>query len=136
MTASDPVPTALPTSLRWATRLLLAEAAAVVVVVAYLAYAFLSAAGADLVGTLGVIGYAAMMTVGLAVVAMALTRRKPRARAPALVLQLLGVVVAYYLATAGMWWLSLVVAVIALVVITLLLVPATTTALTPPPAAR
>jgi hypothetical protein len=126
VTATGP----LPRPLRWAARLLVGEAVVVAIVVAVLAYRWLRVAGAEPVGTGGVIGYAAVMVAALAGVAAALARRKPRARAPAIVLQLLGVVVAYYFATAGLLWVSLLVAAVALLVITLLLMPATTAALT------
>ena len=125
MTTTGP----LPRPLRWAARLLAAEAVVVAVVVAVLAYLWLGEAGADPTGTVGVIVYAAVMVAALAGVAAALARCKPRARAPAIVLQLLGVVVAYYLATSGLLWVSFLVAAVALLVITLLLVPATTAAL-------
>lgn len=123
---------AVPTPLRWAARLLIAESVAVVVVVAGLAFRWLSDAPADPLGTLGVLLYAVIMAAALAGLGVALLRRKPRARAPAIVLQLLAVVVAYYLVMEGLVALSLAVVALALLVITLLMLPASTAALTGP----
>jgi hypothetical protein len=120
----------VPAPLKWAARLLVAEAVAVVVTVAGLAFQWLREAPADPLGTVGVILYAAIMAAALAGVGLALLRRKPRARAPAVVLQLVGVVVAYYLVMEGLLVLSLAVAALALLVITLLMLPSTTEALT------
>lgn len=119
-----------PAPLRWAVRLLALESAAVAVVAVLLAYEAVTAEAADPVGALAVVVFALLMAGALAGLALALTRRKPRARAPAIVLQLLTVVVAYYLTVAGLLWLSLPVAALALLVITLLLAPTTSAALT------
>jgi len=120
----------LPAPLKWAARLVFAEAVAVVVTVTGLAYRWLRETPADPLGTVGVLLYAAIMAGALAGLGVALARRKPRARAPAIVLQLLAVVVAYYLVMEGLVVLSLAVAALALLVITLLMLPATTAALT------
>lgn len=124
-----PADTALPTTLRWAVRLLVAESAVVASVALLLVYEALTAETADLVDALAVVVFAVMMAAALGGLAFALARRKPRARAPALVLQLLGVVVAYFLTTAGLLWWSVPVALVALAVITLLLTPSTSAAL-------
>jgi hypothetical protein len=121
---------ALPTPLRWAVRLLAIEALVVGAVAGWLAYEGLTAESSDPLDALAVVVFVALMAAALGGLALALARRKPRARAPALVLQLLTVVVSYFLLTAGLFWWSIPVAVTALVVITLLLTPATTTALT------
>jgi hypothetical protein len=108
---------------------MLAETVAVAAVALLLMYEGLTAETADPMDALAVVVFVAMMAAALGGLAFALARRKPRARAPALVLQLLGVVVAYFLTTAGLLWWSVPVAGVALTVITLLLTPSTTAAL-------
>jgi hypothetical protein len=120
----------LPAPLRWAVRLLVLESVAVAAVALLLAYEGLTAEAGDPVDALAVVAFALLMAAALAGLALGLARRKPRARAPAIVLQLLTVVVAYYLTAAGLLWLSLPVAALALLVITLLLAPTTSAALT------
>jgi drug/metabolite transporter (DMT)-like permease len=94
-----------------------------------LVYEGFTAEVTSLVDALALAGFTALIAAVLAWLAFALSRRKPRARAPAIVLQLFGVVVAYFLVTAGLGWFSLPVAAAALSVITLLLTPATSAAL-------
>ncbi len=124
-----PADTALPAPLRWAVRLILVESVVVAGVALLLIYEGLTAETADPMDALAVVVFVAMMAAALGGLAFALARRKPRARAPALVLQLLGVVVAYFLITAGLPGWSVPVAVVALTVITLLLTPSTSAAL-------
>jgi hypothetical protein len=122
-------PDRLPGALRWAARLLAAEALTVAGLVIYLGFETATAGAADLTDAVALIGFAILLAAAAAGLAVALARRKPRARAPAIVLQLLGVVVAYYLATTTVAWLAAPVVAVALLVITLLLVPSTTAAL-------
>jgi hypothetical protein len=129
----SPVTTAAtrpPSTLRWVVRLLGGETVTAALVAAWLAYGGFTAEVASLVDALAVAGFAAVLAAALGGLSFALSRRKPRARAPAIVLQLLGVVVAYFLTTVGLAWLSVPVAAVALLVVTLLLTPSTTAALT------
>lgn len=119
----------LPAPLRWAVRLLVAEAVVGASVTGLLVYEGVTAEVASLADALAFAGFTALIAAALAGLAFALSRRQPRARAPAIVLQLFGVVVAYFLVTAGLGWFSLPVAAAALSVITLLLAPATSAAL-------
>lgn len=120
----------LPRTLRWAVWLLGLEAAVVVLAAGYLLYAGLTSESEALAAVLALPAYVLVMGAALAGVCAALAHRRPRARAPAIVLQLLGVVVAYFFTTAGLVWLSVPVAGVALLVITLLLTPGTNQALT------
>jgi hypothetical protein len=124
--ATDP----LPTPLRVVVWLLAGEAALVAGLTGLLVYEGFTAEVASLTDALAVAGFAAVMAAALGGLAYALAKRKPRARAPAIVLQLFGVVVAYFLTAAGLVWLTLPVGALALLVITLLLTPATNAALT------
>jgi hypothetical protein len=126
-----------PAPLRWAVRLLAAEAVVAGLYAVFLGYLGVTEPAADAGSAWAVTAYAALIAAALAGVAFALSRRKARARAPAIVLQLLGVVAAYGLTATGLWWLSVPVALAALLVITLLLTPSATAALAgSPPAAR
>ncbi|HET8660316.1 MAG TPA: hypothetical protein VFM55_15120 [Micromonosporaceae bacterium] len=116
---------ALPGPLRWAVGLLAAEAAAVVLVVAYLVYADLTADAASRRSALLVTGYAALVAAALGGLAWALSRRRAWARSPAIVLQLLLLPAAYYMVSGGLFWLGLPLGATALLVIGLLLTAAT-----------
>jgi hypothetical protein len=120
----------LPGPLRVAVWLLAGEAVLAGGLTGLLVYDAFTLEVASLTDALAVAGFAALVAATLGGLALALARRKPRARAPAIVLQLFGVVVAYFLTTAGLVWLTLPVGALALLVITLLLTPSTHAALT------
>jgi hypothetical protein len=121
--------TALPSPLRWAAWLLIAEAVAAGLAAAFLVYQGVADESANLGDALAVAGFAAVAAVALAGLAAALRRRKARARAPAIVLQLLVVMLAYVLLTQGVVWLGVPLGLVGVAIATLLLAPATTAAL-------
>jgi hypothetical protein len=122
--------TELPTPLLWAVRLLVVEAVGAGLVAVFLVYQGIADEANNLGDALAVAGFAGVIGAALAGLALALARRKPRARAPAIVLQLLSVMFAYALLTSGVGWLGLPIGLLGVVVATLLLAPATTGALT------
>jgi hypothetical protein len=122
----------LPPTLRWAVRLLAVEAAGVGLLAAFLLYRDLSGGATDLRGALGVTAYATLTAAALAGLAVALSRRKARGRAPAIVLQLLAIALASFMIQGGLAWLGVPVTLLGLLVAVLLLVPATTAALSQP----
>lgn len=119
----------LPPALRWAVVLLALEAVGAAATAVAQLYFALTDDVMSRTAALSVPAYILVIGAALAGVAAALVRRRPRARAPALVLQLLGVVVAYVLTTSGLFWLAIPVAAVALTVITLLLTPQVSQAL-------
>ena len=122
---------ALPsqTTLTWAIRLLAAEAAALALLVIFLAYADLTGRADSAAGALGVIVSAAAMAALLGWLGWNLSRRRGWARGPAIVLQLLLLPIGYTMATGGLWWLGLVVMAVGLCGAGTLLAPATRAAL-------
>jgi hypothetical protein len=122
--------TELPSPLRWAVRLLVVEAVGAGLAAAFLTYQGIVDDAANLGDALAVAGFAVVTGGVLAGLALALSRRKPRARAPAIVLQLLAVMFGYALLTGGVGWLGLLVGLLGLAVATLLLTPGSTGALT------
>lgn len=125
----SPTSSELPRTLRWAVWLLAFEAVAMGGVVVFLIYKDLTGEAAGLGAALAVTGFAAVIGATLAGLAVALSRGKARARAPAIVLQLLAVMFAYLLITAGLFWLGIPVAVLGVAVTTLLVAPPTTAVL-------
>lgn len=123
-------PTDLPSPLRWAVWLLVVEAVGAGLAAVFLAYQGFADEAADLGDALAVAGFALVVAALLGGLALALSRRKPRARAPAIVLQLLAVMSALATLTGGGAWLGLPVGVLGVAVATLLLSPGTTGALT------
>lgn len=126
------IPTDLPAPLRWAVWLLAVEAAGGGVLAAILLYQGFAAEPTDRGNALALAGFAAVLAAVLAGLALALSRRKPRARAPAIVLQLLAVMLAYLLVTEGLVGVGLPIAVLGIVVVTLLLAPSTNALLQEP----
>lgn len=122
--------TELPRPLRWAVWLLILEAVVTAVVALVLGYLAIAAEPDDLTRAMAVAGYVALLAAGLAGAAAGLHRRKPRARAPAIALQLLAVMLAVMFATSGRPLLALPVALLGMVVVTLLVAPSTHAALT------
>jgi hypothetical protein len=122
--------TELPTPLLWAVRLLVVEAVGAGLVTVFLVYQGIADEATNLGDAVAVAGFAAVIAAALAGLALALAARKPRARAPAIVLQLLAVMFAYALLTSGVGWLGAPIGLLGIVVATLLLAPGTTGALT------
>jgi peptidoglycan/LPS O-acetylase OafA/YrhL len=118
-----------PATLRWAIWLLLGEAAALGLLTLYLVYEDVTATTTDLTSALLVTAFAAGGTVVLVLLARALGRRRPAARAPAIVLELMLLPVGYYMIGGGIGWLGIPLMLLGLLVCGLLLSPPTTRAL-------
>ncbi|RLK13577.1 hypothetical protein DER29_4601 [Micromonospora sp. M71_S20] len=99
---SDPI----PVTLRWAVRLLRAEAVAVGLVAAWLLWADLTATTTDLTSALLVTAFAIGAAAALWALGGALTRRRAGARAPAIVLQLMLLPIGWFMVQGGMAWLG------------------------------
>jgi hypothetical protein len=113
----------LTPTLRWAVRLLVVEAIAVGLMAALIGYGGLTGVAAERSDALTVAGFVALVAVALAGLAAALHRRKPRARAPAIVLQLLLVMLGVVVLTGGAVWLGAPFVLLGVVVATLLFAP-------------
>jgi hypothetical protein len=120
---------AAPATLAWAVRLLLAEAAALAVVTAFLIYQDLTGSPLSLSVAIALTVFAALGAAGVAMVARALARRSAGGRGPAVVIQLMLLVVSSYMVQGGLLWLGIPLIVLGLTVGVLLLAPATTRAL-------
>lgn len=117
------ISTGLPSALRWAVWLLLAEAALAGLVAVLLGYQGVAAEPASLADALALAGFIAVIAAALAGLAVALSRRKPRARAPAIVLQLIAVMFGYLLLVSGLPLLGVPLGLLGIAVATLLLTP-------------
>jgi hypothetical protein len=126
MPAEPPGPTPQPSqaTLVWAVRLLAAEAAALFLLVIFLAYEGLTATAGSAPGALAVTLYAALMAALMGGLGWMLWRRRAWARGPAIVLQLLLVPIGYTM-VSGRLWLGLVVMAVGLCGAGTLLAPAT-----------
>ena len=100
---SDPVPAAL----RWAVRLLRAEAVALGLVAAWLIWSDLTAHSTDLTSALLVTAFAVAGAAALWALSGALVRRRAGARAPAIVLELMLLPIGWYMIQGGLGWLGL-----------------------------
>ncbi|SCG53480.1 hypothetical protein GA0070614_2242 [Micromonospora coxensis] len=120
---------AAPDTLRWAVRLLRAEAVALALLAGWLIWADLTATKTDLVSALFVTGFAIAGAAALWALGGALARRRAGARAPAMVLQLMLLPVGWFMLQAGMGWLGVPLMALGLGVCALLLSPPTTRAL-------
>jgi hypothetical protein len=118
-----------PGTLTWAVRLLLAEAAGLGVVAAYLVYQDLTAAAASVGVAVALTVAAALGALGVATVARSLARRSAGARGPAVVVQLMLLVTSYYMLQAGQLWLGVPLIALGAGAGILLLAPPTTKAL-------
>ncbi|GGO09418.1 hypothetical protein [Micromonospora parathelypteridis] len=118
-----------PVTLRWAVRLLWAEAAVVGLLAAWLVWADLTATTTDLASALLVTAFAVGAAVVLWALGRALLRRKAGARAPAIVLQLMLLPIGWFMIQAGLGWLGVPLMVLGLGVGWLLVSPPTTRAL-------
>jgi hypothetical protein len=118
-----------PATLRWAIWLLLGEAVALGLLTLYLLYEDLTADATDLALALLITAFAALGTVALVLLARALGNRRPGARAPAIVLQLMLLPVGYYMIGGGLAWLGVPLMALGIAVCVLLVSPPTTRAL-------
>lgn len=120
----------IPSTLRWAVRLLFAEAAVLTVVTMWLFVLDLTAERTARVSVaIGVTVFAALAVVVLLAVARALAVRRSGARGPAMVLQLMLLVIGYYMVQGGLAWLGVPVLLVGLSTGLLIVSPATTRAL-------
>ena len=118
-----------PATLVWAVRLLLAEAAALAVLTAYLIVQDVTADAADRVVAIALTVFAALGAVAVAALGRALARRSGAARGPAIVVQLMLMVLSYYMLKAALWWLGVPLLLLGLTVTVLIVLPPTTRAL-------
>ncbi|RLP90260.1 MULTISPECIES: hypothetical protein [unclassified Micromonospora] len=119
----------IPVTLRWAVRLLWAEAVAVGLIAAWLVWADLTASTSDLLSALLVTAFAVGAAAALWALGRALLRRQAGARAPAIVLQLMLLPIGWFMIQAGLGWLGVPVMALGLGVSWLLVSPPTTRAL-------
>ncbi|MET8349970.1 hypothetical protein [Micromonospora sp. NPDC005206] len=119
----------IPVTLRWAVRLLWAEAVAVGLIAAWLVWADLTTATRDLLSALLVTAFAVGAAVALWALGRALLRRQAGARAPAIVLQLMLLPIGWFMIQAGLGWLGVPLMALGLGVSWLLVSPPTTRAL-------
>jgi hypothetical protein len=117
--------TRVPTTLRWAIALLLAEAVAVVAVIGYAALAGNVVISRDA----PVLGFAAIMVAVLALLGWALARLHSWARTPATVMELMLLPLGWFMVRGGLAWLGVPLLAIGLVGAGLLIAPATRAAL-------
>ncbi|MFI9643648.1 hypothetical protein ACIG87_26940 [Micromonospora sp. NPDC051925] len=123
----DSVP--VPDTLRWAVRLLRAEAVGLALLSGWLVWADLTATRTDLVSALFVTGFAIAGAVALWALGGALARRRAGARAPAMVLELMLLPVGWFMISGGLGWLGVPLMALGLGVCALLVSPPTTKAL-------
>lgn len=119
----------VPPPLRWAVRLLVLEAVIAGGIAIFLGYQGIAHEAASLTDALALTGFVVVIGAALAGLAAALHRRKPRARAPAIVLQLLAVMTAVVISGAGLFWLAVPVALLGVVTASLLVTPSSSAAL-------
>jgi hypothetical protein len=131
--ASEPgtpaAPDATASSLLLAVNLLRAQAAGLAAVTAYLIYQDLTAEAASLGVAIALTCFAALGAAGVALVARSLARRSAAARGPAIVVQLMLLVVSYYMVQAGLLWVAVPLILLALATGAALLAPPTTRSL-------
>ncbi|GAA2189007.1 hypothetical protein GCM10009848_32240 [Micromonospora lupini] len=119
----------IPVTLRWAVRLLWAEAVAVGLIAVWLVWADLTATTTDLASALLVTAFAVGAAVALWALGRALLRRQAGARAPAIVLQLMLLPIGWFMIQGGLGWLGVPLMALGLGVGWLLVSPPTTKAL-------
>ena len=116
---------ALPSTLRWAIWLLMAQAAGLLVLSGVLAYDGFTSTAQSATSAVAIVVFTLLMTVFLGGLAFALSRRRRWARGPALVLELLLIPIGWSIATNGVAALGAVLIVIGLAGIGTLIAPAT-----------
>lgn len=119
----------IPDTLRWAVRLLRAEAVALGLVAVWLIWSDLTATTTVLTSALLVTAFAVAGAAALWALGGALARRKSGARAPAIVLQLMLLPIGWYMIQGGMGWLGVPLMALGLGVTGLLVSPPTNRAL-------
>jgi hypothetical protein len=122
-------PAADPITLWVAVWLIRLEAVAAGVVTAYLVWQDLTVRTADLAAAIGVTVFALLAVAVLGTVGHALARRRAGARGPAVVLQLMVIVIGYYMTQGGLTWPGVVLIVLGLITGGLVVSPPTTRAL-------
>lgn len=120
---------ALPGPLRWAVWLLVGEALGVALIAAFLVYEDLTATATNLLVAVFVTGFAALVAIAFFALARALARRRPGARGPAIVLQLMLLPIGFFMVQGGLGWVGIPLIALGLLVCTLLVSPPTTKAL-------
>jgi hypothetical protein len=119
-----------PATLTWAVRLLFAQVVGLFAVTVFLVYLDATAHATAAESAASITGFSVLMTVALGFVSYSLARRRRWARAPAIVIELLLVAIAYaMLRGGGLLWVGLVLLVLGLVGAGLLLAPGTRRAL-------
>lgn len=127
MTAPE---TAIPATLAWAVRLLIAESAGLALLTVYLIVLILTApAGSSVPVAIVLTVMAALGSTVVAVIGRALARKARGARGPAVVVQLFIIATGGFLLQIGPIWLGLVLMVLGAVVGLLVVLPASTRAL-------
>lgn len=116
-------------TVRWATRLLFVEAAAVSAAALFLLYEDITTTGYNTKLAIFITGYTAAYAVAFIVAAVALARRKRWSRGPALVLNLFLLPIGYFMVMGGLWWLGVILIAYGLAVGVLLATPSTADAL-------
>jgi hypothetical protein len=122
-------PVDAPATLLWAVRLLLIEAVGLAVVTAYLGYQDLTGAPTRLGVAIALTVSAGLGALAVAAVARALGRHSTGARGPAVVIQMMLLVAAYYMLRAGLLWLGVPLILLGLATGVLIVAPPTTRAL-------
>jgi hypothetical protein len=118
-----------PTTLRWAVRLMVVEAAALAVVTVWLIYELATTTATSVRGAVLVTVYAGLMASLFGLLGWALHHRRAWARGPAIVLEMLLIPIGYYMTTGGLAWLGLPVMAFGLFGAGMLLAPSTRTTL-------
>lgn len=118
-----------PATLRWAVRLLLAQAVVAGGYAGYLLYEDLTADVRDTTAALYVTGYFVAFAALLVGLALALRRHRRWARGPAVFLELMLLPIGYFAALAGWLWIGVGVIALSLICAGLLLAPASRAAL-------
>jgi hypothetical protein len=119
----------LPSTLRWAIWLLLAEAAGLVALAVFLVYAALTRSSQSATSAVAIVVFTLLMAAFLAGLGYALARLHRWARGPALVVQLLLLPIAWSVLTNGIAVFGVIMIVIGLAGVATLLAPTTRAAL-------
>jgi hypothetical protein len=122
-------PDTAPATLLLAVTLLRVQAAGLAVVTAYLIYQDVIGEATSLGVAIALTCFAALAAAGVALLARALARRSSAARGPAIVVQLMLLVVSYYMLQADLLGVAVPLITLALVTGVALLAPPTTRAL-------
>jgi uncharacterized membrane protein len=118
-----------PASLAWAVRLLLLEGAGLAALTAYLVIRLLTTENVQVGVAVALIVRAALAAAAVVVVARTLARRRPGARGPAIMVQLLVIASGGFLLQTGPGWLGVLLMALGLAVGLLIVLPSSTRAL-------